>query len=123
MNSNNSGYTIIEVIVVGTIIAILALSMVQIYAGYVESSKQQVVQNSAATAATYLIAAINLGVDIVTDLDQELEGDNEWSTPSAGGGSSSTFRAPAGVVVTIDNNSGTVSATLGKHSSTPVRFR
>lgn len=116
------GFTLIEVIVVATIVAILALSMIQIYVGYVDNSQQQVVKNCAATAATYLNAAENLGVDIANDFYQELKGDDEWSTPSAGG-TPSTFRAPAGVIITIDNTSGTVSASLGEHSSAPAQFR
>lgn len=116
------GFTLVEVIVVSTIVAILALSMVQIYVGYVQDSQKQVVQNSTVAAATYLNARVNL-VDRVDDLVNPLEGDNEWSTPSSGGETPSIFRAPAGVVITIDNSAGTVSATLAGHSSTPVQFR
>lgn len=119
----HQGFTLVEVIVVATIVAILALSMVQIYTGYVEDSRQQVVQNSAASAATYLNAAENLGVDIANDLVSPLDENSEWSTPSAGGGEPSVFRSPAGVVITINNGAGTVSAMLSGHTSSPVRFR
>lgn len=114
------GFTLVEVIVVVTIVAILALTMVQLYIGYVEDTRQQVVENAAAAAATYLNAAENLVVN-VDDFDKVLEGDKEWITLSSNG-TPSIFQAPTGVVITI-NEDGTVSATLNGHASSPVKFR
>lgn len=99
------GFTLVEVIVVSVIVAVLALVGVQIYIGYVNDSRIQVLNNTAGNAATYLNAADNLGE--LEELAPTLSGTVVWSMHNG-----ATFQAPAGVTVTIDEDAGTVSASM-----------
>lgn len=45
------GFTMIEVIIVGAIIAVLAIAAVQIYSGYIRQSRQETVNSLAEAAA------------------------------------------------------------------------
>jgi prepilin-type N-terminal cleavage/methylation domain-containing protein len=51
MNINNRGFSLVEVIVVGVIIGILSAVAIPSYLGYVNSTKQEAVNNLAQTAA------------------------------------------------------------------------
>lgn len=99
------GFTLVEVIVVSVIVAVLALVGVQIYFGYVNESRLQVLDNTAGNAATYLNAADNLGE--LDGLAPTLSGALVWSTQNG-----ATFQAPVGVTITIDEDAGTVSASM-----------
>lgn len=113
---NEKGFTLVEVIVVSVIVAVLALAAVQIYIGYVNESRLQVLDNTAGTAATYLNAANNLGE--LEGLAPTLYGAGVWSTQNG-----ATFQAPAGVTVTIDDGAGTVVASMDGYSSDPYQYR
>ncbi len=100
---DNKGFTLVEVIVVAVIVAILAVSSVQLYIGYVNDARKQVLEGVAGNAATFLNAARNLDTDISAFTTPLLDSD-AWVT-KMGGGDSSTFAPPQGITVVISGNS------------------
>jgi len=117
----HQGFTLVEVIVVAVIVAVLAMFAVQIYAGYVKDSKEQVLENSAANAATFLNTALNLNADVPSTLiPATLTSGSEWVTfvPS---GDSVTFTPPEGVTIMITSD--VVTASKGTETSKNYLFR
>lgn len=116
------GFTLVEIIVVAVIVVVLALIGVQIYQGYVQESRQMVIENTAGSAATYLNTAVNLGIAITKEsFESPLTDAGTWVTNTEGG-NSSLFRAPAGVIVTINTSSKSVTASMGEHTSDEYKY-
>lgn len=118
---NKQGFTLVEVIVVSVIVAVLALSAIQLYKGYAIDAQQNVVENCAANAATFLIAALALEQSVPgDDIAASITSEETWITNMAGG-YSSRYSPPTGLTVTIAEES--VTATDGEFTSSPYRFR
>ncbi|KMQ50772.1 hypothetical protein CHISP_2295 [Chitinispirillum alkaliphilum] len=57
----NSGFTLVEVIVVAVIVAVLALGAIQLYQGYIRDSRSNTAENLASSAAGYITTERNRG--------------------------------------------------------------
>ena len=64
MFKNQKGFTLIEVIVVAVIVAILAAVAIPIYNAYVNSSRQNVVNNTAGSLATFCATSREQGQNV-----------------------------------------------------------
>jgi type IV pilus assembly protein PilE len=61
IQKSQRGFTLVEVIVVAVIVAVLAAIAIPLYTGYIDSSRQNVVQNAAGSAASFCAASRNSG--------------------------------------------------------------
>jgi prepilin-type N-terminal cleavage/methylation domain-containing protein len=119
---DTKGFTLVEVIVVAVIVAILALVGVQMYIGYVNDAKLEVLENSAASAATYLNAAETLGAQVPgDDIALSLSGTGRWIT-RVGSGDSTVLSAPAGVTIIINVSDKSVSSSDDDTTSTSYKY-
>lgn len=62
IRKNQKGFTLVEVIVVAVIVAVLAAVAIPLYMGYIRDSRVNVCQNTAASIASSLTAAVQQGV-------------------------------------------------------------
>ena len=115
-----TGFTIVEVIVISVIIAALAVTAVMVYSGYVEDARKRVADHTAATAATFLITAVNLGEDVTT-YKQELTKDEQWVIQRSTG-NGTIYRCPEGVTITINSNKKTVRAKVKNVDSREYKY-
>jgi type IV pilus assembly protein PilA len=69
MLKNKKGFTLVEVIVVAVIVAILAAVAIPLYIGYVNSSRQNVVDNAAGSLASFCGAAKNSSTPVTAIAD------------------------------------------------------
>lgn len=91
---DEKGFTLVEVIVVAVIVAILAAVAVPLYQGYVDSSRENVVQNTAGSLASFCAASRNSGT-IPDDIAGAVAGDEIT------GAQNTTWKVPNGVTVDI----------------------
>ncbi len=118
---NKQGFTLVEVIVVAVIVAILAVSSIQLYIGYVTDARKQVLEGIASNAATYLNTALNLDAIVTSpEITTPLLSGGSWIT-HMGGGDSSTYSPPTGITVVIEGDS--VRAFSTDDTSSYVQFR
>ncbi len=118
---NKKGFTLVEVIVVAVIVAILAVSSVQLYIGYVTDARKQVLEGIAGNAATYLNTALNLDATVTSALiPSPITSVEKWVTVM-GSGDSATFSPPVGITVEIADDS--VYAYSAEDTSAYVQFR
>lgn len=101
---HNRAFTLIEVIVVAVIVAILAAVAIPIYAGYVNNSRQNIVDNSVGALATFAAASRDQG-NVVTG-------------PRAGGGKytgakNTTWQVPTQCNADITGNVAKITHTKG----------
>lgn len=115
MMKNRKGFTLVEVIVVAVIVAVLAAVAIPLYLGYVESSKANVANNLAGSAASYLAAAKNTGADM-SIFTTPLAASSSWSYTPTGAKQAVTFICPAKCTVTVTSTGVTVSYD-GNHST------
>jgi len=106
MLKNRKGFTLVEVIVVAVIVAVLAAVAIPLYLGYVESSKANVANNLAGSAASFLAAAKNTGKD-VAEFTTPLVSGSSWTYTPPGATTAVKFTCPE--KCTIDVNTTTVS--------------
>ncbi len=115
------GFTLVEVIVVAVIVAILAVSGIQLYIGYVTDARKQVIEGIASNAATYLNTALNLDASVTNpSIATPLTNSSKWVT-YMGGGDSSVFTPPSGITIIIVGDS--VQAYSAEDTSAYVQFR
>lgn len=112
-----TGFTLVEVIVVAVIVAVLATVAIPLYTGYVESSKQNTIENCAANLASFLGGAAPLNYSIQIDATEHTSGtDSVTETQQLRtvhpdtSAIFSEFVVPSGVVVWINVDNGEVGA-------------
>ena len=107
------GFTLIEVLVVAVIVAILAAVAIPAYSGYIQSSKERVATNIAATIASALAAYYSEYPDFRVTEAMNVSG-SEGGLVNIGGGNS--VRIPADHEVTLTNEN----VTVGLHSDSNI---
>lgn len=112
---NEKGFTLVEVIVVAVIVAILAAVAVPLYQGYVDSSRQNVVQNTAGSLASFCAASRNSGT-VPPDVAGAATGavingaqNTTWTVPN---GVTVDITAPTVTVTHVDDNTVTAAASF-----------
>lgn len=109
--SAQSGFTLVEVIVVAIIVAALAAVAVPMYANYVTSSRENAAANASGSVASFMGACINqTGVVEGTDISATVETDGTKSASLAckiGTVTSSSMQLPAGIKFKISSFSAT----------------
>ncbi|MBN1758176.1 MAG: prepilin-type N-terminal cleavage/methylation domain-containing protein [Chitinispirillaceae bacterium] len=112
------GFTLVEIIVTGVIVAVLALISVQIYRGYIDEARQGVVDGIGASACKFLQGAGSIELEIPNppNITTELTEGQHWTTnlPS---GEPVVFSCPRGMTITIDEDRQQVRAVFGSFSS------
>lgn len=103
----NKGFTLVEVIVVAVIVAVLAAVAIPLYTNYVNDARQGVVDNAAASAASFLGVVRNADATLIPAA-------GTYSTLT--GPNSTSWIAPTGVSVTTTTN--TVTASMTKSGKT-----
>lgn len=112
---NEKGFTLVEVIVVAVIVAILAAVAVPLYQGYVDSSRQNVVQNTAGSLASFCAASRNSGTippdqaGLATGAVINGAQGTTWTVPN---GVTVDIAAPTITVTHVDDNGVTASASF-----------
>ena len=134
-----TGFTLIEVIVVAVIIAVLSAVAIPLYNGYLKDSRVRTAENVAGSAASFLGTAVaQQGIQTTTTVKYRKGGDNwtalnddidDWTTLNSESGSPAeigvfekdtdadplnSFIIPTGIAIKILQNAGTVQA---KHAS------
>lgn len=115
--SNNNAFTLVEIIVVVVIVAVLALVAIQLYSGYVKDIRQNMAENLAATAATFLNSVKNAEDNnpaipsFIDTLPATLNGPGEWIITMPSGGFC-TFKCPVGAQIVLNKSAGTVRASI-----------
>jgi prepilin-type N-terminal cleavage/methylation domain-containing protein len=108
---NKRGFTLVEVIVVAVIVAVLALVAVMLYMGYIHDARKNVVENVAASAASFINSAENNGITVNATTFPQLTGGQQW-TVILQSGNSCIHKCPANVTITLDYANKNVSAEL-----------
>ena len=117
----DQGFTLVEVIVVAVIVAILAVSSIQLYIGYVTDARKQILEGAAGSAATYLNTALNLDAVVTSPtIPATISSGGKWVT-YMGGGDSVTYSPPEGITVMISGDF--VRAFKAPDTSSAVQFR
>ena len=106
MSKDQKGFTLIEVIVVAVIVAVLAAVAIPIYNGYIQSSRQNVVDNNAGALATFCAASRDQGTNATLNV------------PLVDGALNTTWQIPKGITVVVGASSVTVTHDKGKQNST-----
>jgi prepilin-type N-terminal cleavage/methylation domain-containing protein len=116
---NRYGFTLIEVIIVSIIVAVLSLVAIMLYVGYVREARQNTVENIAASAATILNAASNLGATIPdpSSIKTPLSSNERWTLNTQNSSSTVIFTCPKGATVEINSSNKKVRALLNGLSS------
>jgi len=117
---NQKGFTLVEVIVVAVIVAVLALVAVQLYQGYVTESRKNTAENLAASAASFLQAAVNAQGSLSSAgiNNNSITDGAEWVATLSSG--NVTFKCPADATVSYETSGNTVTATVKTINSTGV---
>lgn len=109
LHNNNTGFTLVEVIVVAVIVAVLAAVAIPLYIGYVNDSTVNVCSNIGTDLATAVSSAINTGATGIAGWGGTIIGPVAitWTMPAsfmdAGGVGTNTvptFRVPNGITIT-----------------------
>ena len=100
---HTTAFTLIEVIVVAVIVAVLAAVAIPIYNGYVKNSLQNVVDNTAGSAATFCATSRDQGNNVATQL--------YVANSKMNGAKNTTWQVPKEISVTVAPNSVTVTHT------------
>ena len=120
MLKNRKAFTLVEVIVVAVIVAVLAAVAIPLYLGYVESSKVNVANNIAGSAASYLAAAKNSSA---AGPFPDLVGNAQWAFTPVGAATPVTFTCPNGATIKLSvayPGPGIVTCVNDGHPSTGV---
>jgi prepilin-type N-terminal cleavage/methylation domain-containing protein len=99
MLKNQKGFTLVEVIVVAVIVAVLAAVAIPLYLGYIESSKVNIANNTAGSAASCLAAARNSSAPDA-NFPSPLLPNTSWTYTPAGATTAVTFTAPDKATIT-----------------------
>ena len=97
---NNTAFTLIEVIVVAVIVAILAAVAIPIYNGYVKNTRQNIVDNTAGSAATFCATSRDHGNNVTAGTYP--------ANSKMNGAQNTTWQVPQEINVTVAPNSVTV---------------
>ena len=122
MLKNRKGFTLVEVIVVAVIVAVLAAVAIPLYLGYIESSKVNVANNIAGSAASFLAAARNSNAP-VGSFALVLNPGETWTYLPTGATAAVTFKCPDKCIITATAdmpNTGTVKCVNDGHASTGI---
>lgn len=104
--NRQTGFTLVEVIVVAVIVAAMAAVAVPVYLNYVSNSRLNSATNAAGATASFLAACRNGGGTVAAlDADAESAAPNAVLTCAAGTGAGTTLRVPNNI--TIINVGGT----------------
>lgn len=101
---SNKGFTLVEVIVVAVIVAVLALVSIQLYQGYITEARINNAENLAASAATFLQAALNSEATVDPEIGAGVivgDGITGWEATMPHSGQTSSFSVPNGYTVTL----------------------
>jgi type IV pilus assembly protein PilA len=118
MMKNEKGFTLVEVIVVAVIVAVLAAVAIPLYLGYIESSKVNMANNTASSAATYLGAARNSSA---AGPFASLAAGGTWTYTPTGAATAVVWTCPSKTAITVTGTitaGGTVTCTYDGRSST-----
>ncbi|MDR2972623.1 MAG: prepilin-type N-terminal cleavage/methylation domain-containing protein [Bacteroidales bacterium] len=119
---NNKGFTLVEVIVVAVIVLILAAVAIPLYNNYIRDSRKSTASNAAASIATFMGVATQVGSSITTDVTAR-----SWKTAEVEGaegfGGETSIVCPAGHSCSVASGEVTVSHCRDtQNATTTVRF-
>lgn len=97
-----SGFTLVEVIVVAVIVAILAGVSVPLYLNYIENSRLNQATNAAGSAASFLAACKNGGA--TTGVPAAGSYSNQTIVCTGGVGDSTSFSVPPNIRIQVTAN-------------------
>ena len=108
MSKDQKGFTLIEVIVVAVIVAVLAAVAIPLYNGYVNSSRQNVVDNNAGSAATFCATSRDQGTNVTTQ--------TYLANSVMSGAQNTRWMVPQQINVTVATSSVTVTHAKGQQA-------
>lgn len=116
LRSGQYGFSLVEMIIVGAIVGILAVVAVFLYAGYTREARQDVAENLAASAASFVGSVSNMDETQLDNLDEMPTSGRRWSVtlPS---GAPSHFVCPQNATIDIDKPNSRLRAVVDQRPS------